>query len=52
LLSVHFIHQALVAAFRAGDLEQAAMALTEHIVNGRFNFEAKQRFKRKGARRN
>ncbi|HWB09079.1 MAG TPA: GntR family transcriptional regulator [Pirellulales bacterium] len=52
LLSVHFVHQVLIETFRSGDLEQASAALAEHVVNGTFNVEAKQRFKRKGARRN
>jgi DNA-binding GntR family transcriptional regulator len=52
LLCVHFVHQALVETFRSGDLERAAAALAEHVVNGKFNVEAKYRFKRKPARRN
>lgn len=51
LLVVHFVHHALVEVFRRGDVERAAGALAEHIEDGQFNLETKQRFRRKTARR-
>ena len=51
LLSVHFVHQTLVNVFRSGNFERASTALAEHVVNGKFNLEAKATYKRKSARR-
>ena len=34
---VHEVHVALLDAFRAGDVEAAVAALSEHILNGEFN---------------
>lgn len=45
LMSVHFVHLALVETFRRGDLEKASTALAEHVLNGKFNAEARKRFK-------
>lgn len=48
---IHFVHQTLVETFRSEKLEQACAALAEHIVDGKFNLEAKARYQRKSGRR-
>jgi len=48
---VHEVHVALLDTFRAGDVEAAVTALTQHILNGEFNREVHRRWHQAKSRR-